>query len=77
MRSETKGDVEMKWDEHFFNKSCEHMDEMEQYSVSEDPKDQSFLCPKCKIEMIDLQYLDYFGGVCQKCGYDFYTGWTV
>lgn len=34
MRSETEGDVEMKWDEHFFNKSCEQMDEIESDSIS-------------------------------------------
>lgn len=67
----------MKWDEHFFNKSCEHMDEVPEDGISEDPGDGSFLCPKCNIETIDLEYLDYFGGVCQKCGYDFYTGWMV
>jgi len=33
-------------------------------------------CPNCREELIDLKYLDYYGGVCQKCGYDFYTGWT-
>ena len=66
----------MKWDEHFFNKSCECADEMQEDTVSEDSKDQFLLCPKCKIERIDFQYLSYFGGVCQRCGYDFYTGWT-
>lgn len=34
-----------------------------------------FWCPRCREEIIDLKYLDYYGGICQKCGYDFYTGW--
>lgn len=34
------------------------------------------LCPQCREEMIDWKYLDYYGGICQKCGYDFYTGWS-
>jgi ribosomal protein L37AE/L43A len=40
-----------------------------------DCKKVQFRCPNCKEEVIDKQYLDYYGGVCQKCGYDFYTGW--
>ena len=35
-----------------------------------------FRCPVCRKEIIDEKYLNYFGGVCQKCGYDFYTGWN-
>ncbi|MDP2939324.1 MAG: hypothetical protein Q8O13_04490 [Candidatus Omnitrophota bacterium] len=34
-----------------------------------------FWCPICKDEIIDMKYLDYYGGTCQKCGYDFYTKW--
>lgn len=38
-------------------------------------KMDSLGCFNCKREIIDKKYLDYYGGICQKCGYDFYTGW--
>lgn len=29
------------------------------------------LCPNCKEEIIDEAYLNHYGGICQKCGYDY------
>jgi len=34
-------------------------------------KDSGQLCPNCKQEIIDEAYLEHYGSICQKCGYDF------
>lgn len=34
-------------------------------------KDTGQLCPNCKQEIIDEAYLNHYGSICQKCGYDF------